>query len=186
MPGRVAMKRSRKPKLILASALLAACAFAGGAWAASVQSTPASSRQAFIQDVAKRLGTTPQKLTAAMQGAYADELNAAVKAGRLTRAQANAIEHAMRQHGLGPVGPLFLGSASGCPGQGTVARDPALASLARPTPPCSAPRKPPPAPAAAPSAPRVLRRRHAASARLALTLLSSSSDWVLISVCFAR
>ena len=111
------MTWSRKPKLILAGTLLAACAFAGGAWAASVQSTPASSRQAFIQDVAKRLGTTPQKLTAAMQGAYADELNAAVKAGRLTRAQANAIEHAMRQHGVGPVAPLFLGPPPTAPGK---------------------------------------------------------------------
>lgn len=111
------MKWSRKPKLILAAALTAGCAFAGGAWAASSQTTPASSRQAFISDLAKRLGTTPQKLTSAMQAAYFDQLNAAVKAGRLTRAQANAIEHAMRQHGLGPVGPLFLGPPAGAPGK---------------------------------------------------------------------
>ena len=111
------MKRGRKPKLILAGALLAACALAGGAWAASGETTAPPSRQAFISDVAKRLGTTPQKLTSAMQGAYFDELNAAVRAGRLTRAQANAIEHAMRQRGFGPIGPLFLARPPGAPGK---------------------------------------------------------------------
>lgn len=112
------MKWSRKSKLILAGALLAACAFAGGAWAASGQTTPSASRQAFIADVAKRLGTTPEKLNSALQGAYSDQLNAAVKAGRLTRAQANAIERAVRKRGLGPVGPLFLAPAPFAPGNG--------------------------------------------------------------------
>ncbi len=112
-----AMKRGRKPKLVLAGVLLAACAFAGGAWAASDQTNPASSRQAFISDVARRLGTTPQKLSSAMEAAYSDELNAAVKAGRLTRAQANAIERAVRQHGLGPMPPLFLAPPPTAPGK---------------------------------------------------------------------
>lgn len=111
------MRWDVKPKLVVAGALLAACAFAGGAYAASEQTTPAASRQVFLSDVAKRLGTTPQKLTAALEGAYFDELNAAVKAGRLTRAQAGAIEHAVRQRGLGPVGPLFMAPAPLAPGK---------------------------------------------------------------------
>lgn len=111
------MKWSRKPKLIVAGVLLAACAFAGGAWAATSQTTPASARRAFISDVAKRLGTTSQKLTSALEGAYFDQLNAAVKAGRLTRSQANTIERAVRQRGLGPMGPLFLPPFPAPPGK---------------------------------------------------------------------
>ena len=112
------MKWGLKPKLILACVLLAACAFAGGAWAASGQTTASPSRRAFISDVAKRLGTTPQKLNSALQGAYFDQLNAAVKASRLTRAQANAIEHATRRRGLGPLAPLLLAPGPPAPGKG--------------------------------------------------------------------
>ena len=80
---------SSRRKLLIATGVLACGAFGGGAYAATSDTSP---RQAFLSDVAKRLGVSPQKLTQALRGATIDQLNAEVKAGRLTQAQANAIE----------------------------------------------------------------------------------------------
>ncbi len=85
-------------KLAIGGVILAACAFAGGAYAAST-SGGTSTRQAFLNDAAHRLGVTPQRLKDALAGALQDELNAAVKAGKLTQAQANAIEQRFQQSG---------------------------------------------------------------------------------------
>ncbi len=95
-------------KLAIGGVILAACAFAGGAYAASTTGGTGT-RQAFLNDAAKRLGVTPQRLKDALAGALQDELGAAVKAGKLTQAQANAIEQRFRQSGglplpLGPPG----------------------------------------------------------------------------------
>ena len=104
------MHRSLKRNLVLGLAALALAAFAGGAYAAT-QNVGPSSRQAFLNDVAKRLHVTPQQLDAALSGAAIDQLQAAVKAGRLTQAQANALEQRLKT-GVpapgfpGPIGPL--------------------------------------------------------------------------------
>jgi AraC-like DNA-binding protein len=97
-------------KLAIGAVILAACAFAGGAYAASATSG-SGTRHAFLDDAAKRLGVSPQRLKDALAGALQDQLNAAVKAGRLTQAQANAIERHFKQSGglplpLGPKGGL--------------------------------------------------------------------------------
>lgn len=89
---------------MIAGAILAACAFGGGAYAAVSSDT--SPRQAFLNDVAKRLHVSPQQLKAAFQGAALDQLKAAVKAGKLTQAQANAIEKRVRA-GVPPPLPFF-------------------------------------------------------------------------------
>lgn len=93
-------------KLAIGGVILAACAFAGGAYAATA-TNGSGTRQAFLNDAAKRLGVTPQRLKDALAGALQDELNDAVKADKLTQAQANAIEQHFRQSGglplpLGP------------------------------------------------------------------------------------
>ncbi len=90
-------------KLAIGAAVLAGCAFAGGAYAATNETSP---RQAFLNDVASRLHVSPQQLQSALQGATTDQLQAAVRAGRLTQAQANAIEQRMRV-GRGPALPFF-------------------------------------------------------------------------------
>ena len=92
------MHRSLKRKLVIGLAALAVAAFAGGAYAATQSSAP-NTRQAFLNDVAKRLHVTPAQLTAALNGATLDQLQAAVKAGRLTQAQANALEQRLKQKG---------------------------------------------------------------------------------------
>jgi hypothetical protein len=90
------MRMNLNRKVVTGAVVLAACAFAGGAYAASTDSGT-SPRQAFLNDAAKRLGTTPQHLKDALAGALQDQLNAAVKAGKLTQAQANAIVQRFRQ-----------------------------------------------------------------------------------------
>ncbi len=86
---------------------VAAVAFAGGAYAATQQSA-ANARQTFLNDVAKRLNVTPAQLNSALKGAALDQLAAAVKSGRLTQAQANAIKQRIERKGT--VGPLFFGA----------------------------------------------------------------------------
>jgi AraC-like DNA-binding protein len=92
------LHRSVKRNLVIGGAALAVAAFAGGAYAATQNSGP-SSRQAFLNDVAKRLHVSPQQLSSALNGAFLDQLQAAVKDGRLTQAQANALEQRLKQKG---------------------------------------------------------------------------------------
>jgi hypothetical protein len=113
-----------KRKLAIGTTLLAAAAFAGGAFAAT-QDPSTSPEQTFLRDAAKRLNVTPAQLTAAFRGAYLDELSAAVAAGKLTNAQADAIRKRIQQSGVPPLegwggfGPLGLGPRlHGAPGPG--------------------------------------------------------------------
>jgi hypothetical protein len=100
------MQRPLKRNVAIGAAALATVAGAGGAYAAT-QDSGASARQAYLNDVAKRLNVSPKQLTAALQGAALDQLAAAVKAGRLSQARADAIKRKIEQ---GPAGaPLFFG-----------------------------------------------------------------------------
>src|SRR5579862_7844487 len=90
-------------KMVIGAVVLALAASAGGAYAAT--QSGGSPRQAFLNDVAKRLHVTPQQLATAIQGATADQLQAAVKAGHLTQAQANALEKQLKAGGPLPLGP---------------------------------------------------------------------------------
>ena len=106
------MHRSLKRKLVIGLAALAVAALAGGAYAATQSSTP-NTRQAFLNDVAKRLHVTPEQLTAALNGATLDQLQAAVKAGQLTQAQANALEQRLKQKGSAAGVPFGFGFGHG-------------------------------------------------------------------------
>ena len=118
-----------KRKLVVGTITVATAAFAGGAYAAT--QSPNNPRQAFLNDVAKRLNVTPQKLSAAIQGAFVDQLQAAVEAGKLTQAQADAIKQRMQQGGVPPFGP---GGSARHPGFTW----PATPARWRPPPPISA------------------------------------------------
>ena len=117
------MLRTLKGKLVIGLAAVAVVAFAGGAYAATQTSGP-NTRQAFMNDVAKRLHVTPQQLTAALNGAELDQLQAEVKAGRLTQSQANALGQRLKQNGAAPglglgfFGPGPGGAQGGGPGGG--------------------------------------------------------------------
>jgi hypothetical protein len=95
-----------KRKVVGAAAGLALLAGAGGAYAVSNRS---DDRQAFLNDVAKRLKVSPDELTAALKGALSDKLDAEVAAGRLTQAEADRIKKESEAHG----GVPFLGGDRG-------------------------------------------------------------------------
>ncbi len=95
-----------KHKLALLIIPILVVAGAAGAYAAT-QSSAGTSQQAFLNDVARRLHVTPQQLKNALAGAYSDQLSAAVAAGRLTKAQASAIERQLKRTGAIPLGGGF-------------------------------------------------------------------------------
>ena len=103
-------------KLAIGGAVLAAVAVGGGAYAATQSNT--NPRQAFLNDVAKRLNVSPNQLHSALTSAAIDQLKAAVKAGKLTQAQANALRREIQEHGgvpfIGPADRASRPAGSGC------------------------------------------------------------------------
>ncbi|HZO79706.1 MAG TPA: hypothetical protein VFB39_16825 [Solirubrobacteraceae bacterium] len=83
--------------------LAAAAGLAGGAFADSQsdshppKASGCGSERAIISDAARRLHVTPTRLTDALRQAAIDQINAAVAAGHLTRAQAKAIKRQIEQ-----------------------------------------------------------------------------------------
>ena len=112
------MDRRMKRNLVAGATGLAIVAGAGGAVAATTKKD--NERKAFLNDAAKRLNVTPEQLTKALQGAFLDRLDAAVKAGRISKAQADAIKKRVQQGGgvpflggPGPRGGRFFGHRGG-------------------------------------------------------------------------
>jgi hypothetical protein len=97
-----------KRKAVAGVAGVAVLAGAGGVYAATKDDGD-KERKAFSDDVAKRLDVSPDKLNEAVQGAFRDRLDAAVKAGKLTQKEADAIEQKVKEHGGVPFGPPGFG-----------------------------------------------------------------------------
>ena len=97
--------------MAVAAAAVAAVGLAGAGAYAATQSSSSNSvtpRQAFLSDLAHRLGVSQSKLTSAIEATVSDQLNAAVKAGRLTQTQADAIANRVKQGGS--LGPIWFGA----------------------------------------------------------------------------
>jgi hypothetical protein len=105
------VERKVKRRIAVGGAVLVALGAAGGAYA--VTNSSDNGRDAYLNDVASRLHVTRAQLDAALKGAASDRLDAAVKAGKLTQAQADAIKKRVQQGGA----PL-LGGPFGGPGPG--------------------------------------------------------------------
>jgi len=99
---------STKRKLVAVVAGLAVTAGGGLAFAASKDSA-ADQRKAFLDNAANRLRVTPDQLSSALEGAFGDQLDAAVRAGRLTQAQADEMKRRIKEHG----GVPFFGGPGG-------------------------------------------------------------------------
>src|SRR5436189_6318696 len=84
------MTRNRKLMLGLAAALLAAAG--GGVAIAASDSSPKEENQAIIDDAAKQLGISSSKLSDALKKALNDRVDAAVAAGRITKAEGDALK----------------------------------------------------------------------------------------------
>ena len=72
----------------------------------------------FTDALAKELGKTGDEVRTAMKDVAKDRLAAAVKAGRLTEAQANTIRQRIDSSPCAPIGPGGPGFHHGCGGPG--------------------------------------------------------------------
>ena len=98
------MEASAKRKLVAGAAAVLVVVGAGAAVAANKLASPKAERQAVIADAAKQLGIAPAKLDAALKTALKHRVDAAVAAGRLTKAQGDALK-ARIDSGDGPLFP---------------------------------------------------------------------------------
>ena len=109
------MSNSAKRKLAAGAAGLAVLAGGGGAYAAGNSPTAAkpadraAEQKAFLDDVAKRLNVTRDQLDAAIKGAAEARIDAAVAAGKLTKAQGDEAKKRLASGGLPLLGGPGLG-----------------------------------------------------------------------------
>jgi len=98
----------RNRKVVLTAVALVL--LGGGAGALAATQLSSSPRQQYLNDVAKHLNVTPAALTSAMKAAAIDQIQAALKAGKLTQAQASKLEQAINNGAPLPFGgPGFPG-----------------------------------------------------------------------------
>jgi ribosomal protein S13 len=97
------MNRLKSKHALLAVAALALVVGAGGAIAASKGS--ATSGNGFLARVAGHLGISTQKLQDATKAAAIDQVDADLKAGRITKAEADQMKARINSGGV----PLFFG-----------------------------------------------------------------------------
>src|SRR5262245_38866997 len=102
-------KPSKRVVVIGTIAARAAVGAAGGAIAASGSFDPKAERQAYLNDVAGRLGVSSAKLEDALKGAAIDRVDAALAAGRITKDEADAMKAAINAGDL----PLGVGPGPG-------------------------------------------------------------------------
>jgi hypothetical protein len=79
-------------KLVVALLAFALVAGGGAAIAGTGMLSPKQEREAFLNDAAKELGVEPSELSAALRNALKKRVNAAVEAGRITKAEGDRIK----------------------------------------------------------------------------------------------
>jgi Arc/MetJ-type ribon-helix-helix transcriptional regulator len=98
--------RSRQTLTIAVAAL--AVIGGGGAAIAAAQGSSSSSGQSFLDSVARHLGISSQKLEDATKAAAVDEVDAALKEGKITKTQADELKARIESGVFRPfAGPLF-------------------------------------------------------------------------------
>jgi hypothetical protein len=103
----------RMKQIVVIGAFVAILVVGGGV--AIADGGVAGDQDAFLNDVAKRLNVTPAALKAALKGASDDRIDAAVAAGKITKAQGDAMKARSAQGGV----PFFGGPhGDGRPGFG--------------------------------------------------------------------
>ncbi|HKG02335.1 MAG TPA: hypothetical protein VKB03_04090 [Conexibacter sp.] len=112
--------RKRRRTVAIGAAVALAVAGGGVAYGAA---SGTDQRDALLRDAAGRLNVSPGELRSALEGAFGDQLDQAVKDGKLTQQQADQIKQHVKQDGLplggpgGPGGPGTMGPMGG-PGHG--------------------------------------------------------------------
>src|SRR5215475_7178349 len=82
----------RRRYWIVLGVIALAVVVAGSAVAATKLESPSDQSKAIINDAAGRLHVAPTALTAALKQAQKDQIDSAVKAGRLTKQQGDALK----------------------------------------------------------------------------------------------
>ena len=95
--------------LVLGLAVALVAAGGGVALAATQSNSPAQESQAVIDDAAAQLGIPSSKLSDALKKALSDRIDAAVAAGRLTKAEGDALKQRLQSGDF----PLFGGPGHG-------------------------------------------------------------------------
>ena len=99
-----------KRKIVAGAVVALAVGGTGAAIAATKHSnSPGNESKAVISDAAKQLGIEPAKLSGALKKAVEDRIDAAVAAGRLTKAQGSELKQRIESHGFPLVAPPFGG-----------------------------------------------------------------------------
>lgn len=98
-----------KRKVIVAGVAALAVAVTGGAIAATKATSPKAESEAVVNDAAKQLGVQPNELSAALKKALSNRVDAAVKAGRITKAEGDAMKARINSGEF----PLFGGGHRG-------------------------------------------------------------------------
>jgi hypothetical protein len=99
------MKKAHVVITVVAAVVIAG---AGGAFAASKLDSPTTLSQAIIADAAGQLNIDPARLTSALEKAIDNQIDAAVKAGRLTPDQGAALKKRVDSGQMPLVGGLGL------------------------------------------------------------------------------
>ncbi len=108
----MAMKR----KVIAGAAAALAVGGAGaGVAATKLADSPSAESKAIVNDAAKSLGVEPSKLEAALKKAMEDRIDAAVAAGRLTKAQGEELKQRIESGDFPLFGPPAFGPGFGVP-----------------------------------------------------------------------
>jgi hypothetical protein len=105
------MKLNRKAKIAVGAVAVLAAAGGGVAVAASQAGSPADESKAVIDDAAKQLGIPSSKLSDALKSALSDRVDAAVVAGRMTKAEGDVLKQRIASDGFPLLGGLRPGFA---------------------------------------------------------------------------
>src|SRR5437763_10539470 len=98
-----------KPRMIVGAVAGLAVAGGGAAFAATQLGSPQQESQAVVNDAAKQLGVQPSALSSALKKALENRVDAAVAAGRLTKAEGDELKQRIESGDL----PLFFGPPMG-------------------------------------------------------------------------
>ncbi|HET6449572.1 MAG TPA: hypothetical protein VFG31_10730 [Conexibacter sp.] len=99
------MESRRRRTVAIGAAVALAAAGGGVAYAAATSTNPGD---ALLRDAAQRLDVSPSELRSALEGAFGDQLDQAVKDGKLTQQQADQMKAQIARYGVplgGPGGP---------------------------------------------------------------------------------
>jgi polyhydroxyalkanoate synthesis regulator phasin len=96
---------TRIQKITVAVVAVVAVGGAGAAVAATKLGSPQEESKAVVNDAAKQLGVTPERLTIALKTALKNRVDAAVKAGRMTKAEGDALKARIDENAVPLLGP---------------------------------------------------------------------------------